>query len=424
MDAVLKILIIPGTIPYPPDDGGKICTYGFVDSLRTKHHISIVFKCSNAGDLSKVEKLMNEWPDVQIYYTLLNVSEKKFSIVIILKRILAKIYHYFKFKFVVDHYQKGLNASKTTPFYPQTKEYVNLVVDILKENQFNIIQTERIEDINLVHLFPSDAKKIFVQIENRAEIINDYGIVNQVSKTHLDYIVKNTEFLEDQYMKLYDAVFTLNNSDRTKIQNRLTSVNIYNSPFAILDKDIKKIDHQNLNLENLIFIGSEGHFPNLDGLEWFLQYSKEGLTLPRLKHIYVTGVWTQSTKRRLRALDDRLVFLGFVEDLSPFLKNSITIVPIRIGGGGIRTKILLAMAQNSPVISTTTAAVGITGEHKNHLWIADTIDRFIEGINFLFENQEFSKKLTESANHLIRIHYSQAHVSLLRHRLYLDICSQ
>lgn len=423
MDMALKILMIPGNIPFPPDDGGKICIYGFIDSLRKRHSISIVFKCNSSDDLYRIQKLKLEWPETSIYYTPFESKEKKISILSFFKKNIRKILYFFKRKPAIDPYQIGLNVFRTTPFYPQGKEYINLIINILKKNKFDIIQTEQIEDINLIHIFPTDSKKIFVQIENRGEIINDYGVINQISATHLEYIVKNTEFLEDQYMKLYDAIFTLNDLDRIKIQNRLPTVKVYNSPFAILEKDIKVVTQDKLKLENLIFVGSENHFPNLDGLEWFLQTSRKNLNLPELKNIYVTGNWTKSTQRKLRALDKRLVFLGFVEDLSPYFRNSVSIVPIRIGGGGIRTKILLAMAQYSPVISTSIAAVGITGSHKDHFWIANTIEEFLLGVEYLFQHPEFTMGMIESANKLIHTHYSQSHVSDLRNSLYLDIYS-
>jgi glycosyltransferase involved in cell wall biosynthesis len=315
-----------------------------------------------------------------------------------------------------------MNIYRTTPSIPAPLHYYELIANVLANNKYDIIQTELTESLKLVHLFPQDTKKIFVQIENRGQIIYDYGKVNGIKEGYLSYVVKNTEFLEYSYMALYDAILTLNPTDCSIIQKVLPNTKVYNSPFAILDKDIAEPPQSlDFKFKSLIFIGGESHYPNLDGLEWFLSNSEQYLSHKEIEKIFVTGIWSEQTKTRLSKLEKRVEFTGFVEDLSSLLKTSISIVPIRIGGGGIRTKILLSMAQCSPVVSTSTAAIGITGEQKEYLKVVDTMEGFMDGIKFFLNKNEETIQLICSANELIRQKYSLSYTCSVRNEIYQDI---
>ncbi len=67
---------------------------------------------------------------------------------------------------------------------------------------------------------------------------------------------------------------------------------------------------------------------------------------------------------------------GYVEDVQPFLQNAgVMIVPLR-AGGGMRVKILNALAQGLPIVTTTLGCEGIAVEHGQHVLIADTPGAF------------------------------------------------
>ena len=51
-------------------------------------------------------------------------------------------------------------------------------------------------------------------------------------------------------------------------------------------------------------------------------------------------------------------FVGYVEDLSDFLKGSIALVPIRIGSG-LRMKILDAVSLGIPFVTTSKGVEGL-----------------------------------------------------------------
>jgi glycosyltransferase involved in cell wall biosynthesis len=426
-----SILVIPEIIPFPPHDGGKLCIFGLIDYLRKFHRIHILLLSHNLQDKNDIQSLIAEWPDVIIDFVDLYREERALSVtsktIKLIKNSIINFYHVLRTS--NNNYNSGIdysryNAAHSTPFYPHSEIFIKKLTAILAEKKFDIIQTELVRTLNLVNLFPDDAKKIFVQIEGRGDVLYDYGMSNGFNHEYINHVAGNAAFLEYAYMRQYDAILALNESDELKIrQNVPSTVKVYTSPFGILDADIKKTDIDSFEAENLIFIGSENHYPNVDALNWFLTDIVAEIKNRPFKKLYVTGSWSEKTIERYRKLLDCIDFIGFVDDLTPYLKNSVSIVPIRIGGGGIRTKILFAMAHGSPVVATSLAAVGINGGHEKELLIADAITDFVNGINRFFNDNQFARTIGQNAYQLIIDKYSQSKVGAIRNNIYKEICN-
>ena len=187
------------------------------------------------------------------------------------------------------------------------------------------------------------------------------------------------------------------------------------SPFPILEREFKEIDREKFGKPNkLIFVGGEHHYPNKDAVEWFLEetavevFRKFGLRL------YVVGKWSQDTIKKYKDHPSQVQFVGFIEDLYEFSKDSISIAPVRIGGG-LRTKILLAMAQGIPVISTNFALEGINAKHLESVMVADKTDSFCLAIEYLLADLKRTFMICHNAQNLLRQEYSQSVVSELRY---------
>jgi glycosyltransferase involved in cell wall biosynthesis len=430
MTTAKNILIIPGMIPYPPDDGGRLCTFMLIDYLRKCNNIQVLLVACSLNHKTNIDILKTLWPEVVIHY----VEDPKLTIPLsnikktinVIKNIIRPLYKLLKGKksVVTTKHHSEYEPFRSVPFFPHQSALVEKLETIIATNKFDILQTETIEFINLVNIFPPDIKKVFVQIEARGDILYDYGISHNLNSTYIKHVAGNASFIEYAYMSKYDAILALNDADRIKIQQNVSSqVKVYTSPFGLLDKDLNTPDLDNFIPEHLIFIGGENHYPNFDALNWFLFDVMENFTKKPFKKIYVSGKWTEATQNRYKELTDCVEFIGFVDDLAPYLKNSVSIVPIRIGGGGIRTKILLSMAHGSPVVSTTLAAIGITGNNQQELLITDEAADFANAVNMLFYNVQFTRKMAKSAYDMVAEKYSQSFVGAIRNKIYQTITS-
>lgn len=72
--------------------------------------------------------------------------------------------------------------------------------------------------------------------------------------------------------------------------------------------------------------------------------------------------------------------LGFVEDLTPYFRESRLFLAPLPEGGGIKIKILEAMARGIPVVTTPVGSEGITGQSDEAVSIAECDDSFVEAV--------------------------------------------
>lgn len=122
------------------------------------------------------------------------------------------------------------------------------------------------------------------------------------------------------------------------------------------------------------FVGNFGHAPNRNGIKWFirevwplLRQAQPDLRL-RLAGGGVDGLDILPSER-VDALD-------WVDDMAQEMATwSLTIVPIRFGGG-TRVKLAEAFSRKCPVVSTSVGAYGYGVTDGRELRIADTAEAF------------------------------------------------
>ncbi len=119
---------------------------------------------------------------------------------------------------------------------------------------------------------------------------------------------------------------------------------------------------------DLLLVGNFNYLPNRDGAEWLLQQ-----VLPLLPHglrVVMAGNCPPALARLL-ASDTRITVCGPVPDLAPlYARARLALAPLR-AGGGTRIKILEAVMQGVPVVSTSIGAAGLPFRSGSHLWLAD-----------------------------------------------------
>jgi glycosyltransferase involved in cell wall biosynthesis len=109
---------------------------------------------------------------------------------------------------------------------------------------------------------------------------------------------------------------------------------------------------------------------------------------------------------------------GYVSDPSPYLEQTgVMVVPLR-AGGGMRVKILNALAQGLPIVSTKLGCEGIAVEAGCHLLIADTPEEFAQATMRLLENRKLADELGRNGRQLIQTTYDYRRACRPLDRLY------
>ena len=96
---------------------------------------------------------------------------------------------------------------------------------------------------------------------------------------------------------------------------------------------------------------------------------------------------------------------GRVPSVDEYMKRSwIYIVPLTVGGG-IRLKILEAMASGRAIVSTAVGCEGLDGVHREHLAIAELSDGFANAVAELALNPDKRNRLRRNARDLVEAVY-------------------
>jgi glycosyltransferase involved in cell wall biosynthesis len=120
----------------------------------------------------------------------------------------------------------------------------------------------------------------------------------------------------------------------------------------------------------VLFVGNFGHAPNVDAAI-HLATDVMALVWQEEPGISLT-IAGPSPPAEVRALASASVdVLGWVEDLTPLLRESIAAVaPLRFGAG-MKGKVTQSLAAGLPVVTTTIGAEGLHASDGNELMIAD-----------------------------------------------------
>jgi glycosyltransferase involved in cell wall biosynthesis len=194
-------------------------------------------------------------------------------------------------------------------------------------------------------------------------------------------------------------VITFNKDDAELLRSKGVQVPSHvSSPFALFDDELSKV-YKPKNKPQLLFIGGEEHFPNKEGLTWFLAQIFPGVLKnnSNLK-LFVTSRWSDEYKNKYKS--NNVVFTGFVDNLDELMSSSILVTPIRIGSG-IRVKVFTSMAKGLPVVSTTLGASGIPElEHYKNILLADDETEFAACINNVVKNENLRQEISNGAYNL------------------------
>jgi glycosyltransferase involved in cell wall biosynthesis len=103
--------------------------------------------------------------------------------------------------------------------------------------------------------------------------------------------------------------------------------------------------------------------------------------------------------------DSTIQVTGYVADPAAYLQSSaVMVVPLR-AGGGMRVKILEALARGIPVVSTTIGAEGIDVTPGQHLLIADEPAAFAAAVVQLLRDRAFGDQIAQQGRFHAAAHY-------------------
>ncbi|HEY8402570.1 MAG TPA: glycosyltransferase family 4 protein [Cytophagaceae bacterium] len=378
----LKILQLTNRLPYPLNDGGNIATYNVTKYLnKFGHQVTLV-------SLNTKKHFHDPSPLGQIA----TIHTTNIDTTITLTGIIKSFF-------------------KKTPYSVErfySEDFKKQLIDILQKNEFDIVQVEGI--------YLAIYLKVIRQHSNAKVVLRSHNIEHQIwervakneanplKKIFLKDLYKKIKLFELKHLRKFDGIIAITENDeefyrKAGFRHKLVTIN------AGVDLDLYQPSTTTPMKGSICFLGSLEWKPNLQGLMWFLEKVWPHLLekKPELQ-FHVAGKNPPPFLNNLKI--PGVTFHGMVPSAIDFVnKYQIVVVPL-LSGGGMRLKIVEAMALGKCIVSTSIGAEGIDVQNGHNIILVNTPEDFISQILYLLENEQVLDKISQNACNHARIKYN------------------
>ena len=176
-------------------------------------------------------------------------------------------------------------------------------------------------------------------------------------------------------------------------------------PIAI-DTDEVTVVERVEDPRHILHIGTMYWPPNIDAVKWFVDRIYPLIRQSRADVQFdVVGARPPAD---LMALNDAQVGInvtGYVEDPAPYQRRAAVMVVPLLAGGGMRVKILNALAEGIPIVSTTLGCEGIHVTDGENILIADEPGDFATAVLRVLNDRRLARRLARNGRRLAETEY-------------------
>jgi GT2 family glycosyltransferase/SAM-dependent methyltransferase len=165
--------------------------------------------------------------------------------------------------------------------------------------------------------------------------------------------------------------------------------------------------------EGLLFVGGFAHPPNADAVLWFARE-----IYPRIREkmqaagaeppkFYVVGSKVTDEIKALEQPGNGIIIKGFVseEELDRlYAQSRVVVVPLRYGAG-VKGKVVEAIYNGAPIVTTSIGAEGIP-QVEDVLLVEDDPEKFAQTTVDLYQDEAACRDLSRKTQSYIRSHFS------------------
>jgi glycosyltransferase involved in cell wall biosynthesis len=203
---------------------------------------------------------------------------------------------------------------------------------------------------------------------------------------------RNWRRYERAILEQVDAATVYAERDRTALERLGSTARIVRVPIGVTPPP-RALEDTGAPPPTILFVGSFRHPPNIDAA-LRLAERIQPLVRARCSGAVLTIVGELPPRRLLQLASDDVVVTGPVPDVTPYLEAATVVAaPIRFGGG-IRLKVLEALAAGKAVVASELAAAEALGPH---LVLAETDGEFAERICLLLGDADERARLGAAA---------------------------
>lgn len=394
----MSILLLTQVLPYPPDSGPKVKTWNVIKYLAQHHSVTLVsfVRGDQSAQVRILEGVCNAVYTVPIRRHPL--SELRFL------------------------GQSLIGGEPYLMLRDNRRLMRRLVQRLAAETSFDIVQADQLNMAQYARLVPGGSKVL--DAHNALWLL--YKRLSETMKPGprkwmLERDWRLLKKYEGKVCQEFDGVIAVSEEDRQALEEAAGApVDIDVIPISVDTQELKAIK-RDPDADHILHIGTMYWPPNVDGVLWFIREVLPLIRQSRPQVVFdVVGANPPREILTAAQADGRINVTGYVNDPTSIqAKAGAMVVPLR-AGGGMRVKILNAMAQGIPVVTTTLGCEGIQVEPDRHLLIADTPQDFARETLRLLDDRKLADELGHNARQLIQNKYDLRVAFSLLESLYLN----
>ena len=198
----------------------------------------------------------------------------------------------------------------------------------------------------------------------------------------------------EKHLPDLDAVVVFTEEDRRALTAAAEGVRVVTIPLGI-DLPPEPLDPQGSDA-TIAYVGGYQHLPNADAAVRLMRSIAPRIRqrVPSLRVSVVGAAPTDEMRSAASPQDD---ITGAVPSVSPYVNDAaVVVLPIRLGGG-MRVKLLEALAAGKAVVASPRAAAGVATTPGVQLELAETDDEFADAVVTLLGDDERRVALARNA---------------------------
>ena len=384
-----KILILTNRVPYPLKDGGNLAMSAMIEGYHRSGWAVYLLAMNTSRHFIKQDQLKGLFTNL------------------------------FAFEWVnVDNQLKMTDILRNFLFSKEPEHAIRFNNEGFKEKLKNVLASFKPDVVQIESVYLSTYLPVIKQYSIAVTVLRLHNVEYQIwqglankhkssiKRFYFNSLTKRIRDFERNAWKKYDLLLPITEKDAQMV-GRLEDINnMIIVPFSI---DLEKIKPGNNEKWVGYHIGAMDWIANREGIRWFL-----GKAWPKI-HLAEPGFEFYFAGRHMPEEFKKLNISGVhcldeVPDAESFIADKkILIVPLW-SGGGIRVKILEAMAAGKVVITTTYGIKGIEARPGVHYLLVRKPDDFVRAVKWCLNNKAAAGEMGLKAQQLIKENYESGKV--------------
>lgn len=379
----MKVLLLTQVLPYPPDSGPKVKTLNVLKYLARHHEVTLVsfVRGDQSADVKQLERYCRAIHTVPMERAIVHDA--------------------------VAMARSFLTGQPWMMVRDDRAAMRQLVDRVASETRFDIAHADQLNMAQYAGRVKG-ARKI-LDAHNALWLL--YKRLWQTMGGGPKKILLGRDWqlikkYEGRICREFEAVLAVSEEDKAALEEAMgRRGGITVIPIAV-DTDEVAYVNRLPDADHILHIGTMYWPPNIDGILWFIRdiYSRIRNRRPGV-NFDVIGARPPQEIVEMGKNGSGINVTGYVDDPTPYLQQAgAMVVPLR-SGGGMRVKILNALSQGLPIVTTALGCEGIAVEPGKHVLVADTPEEFAQATLRLLEDKALATELGRNGRQLIQSTY-------------------